>query len=97
MDFINSVAASIVAAALIYLVRRSPKASLRRPSIWSPWGRFLLGLECWLRHPVSKEKRAELQYCQGWNSGDFEDDVAILRRGTSAGDAYGGGYGAGRA
>ncbi len=82
MDFVTSVAASLVAAVVIYVAQRWPKPSLRRPSIWSAWGRFLLSAECWLRHPISMEKRADLQFSRGWDS---------------AGDVYGGGYGGGRA
>ena len=44
-----------------------------RPSIWTPWGRFWLGMEAMIVHPFDARKRAEYEYEQGFNDPEFDD------------------------
>ena len=35
-------------------------------------GRLLLNAGAYLRHPFSREKRAEFEFSQGWNDPEFD-------------------------
>ena len=69
---VASIVSAVCAMVRTSLVLWKTGFRLRRPSIWTRRGRLLLNAEACLRHPFSREKRAELEFSQGWNDPELD-------------------------
>ena len=68
---LGTVSGRAVTAATAGFLVEEDRREVERDDGCTGAGRLLLNAEAYLRHPFSREKRAEFEFSQGWNDPEF--------------------------